>query len=180
EGRGQGVHHGDTDTVQTAGDGVGIGVELAAGVELGEDDLDSGDAGGVHTDGDTATVVDDLDTAVGEEGDLHLRCVSGHGLVDGVVDDLPDQVVQATLSGGTDVHTGALAHRLETLEDGDGRRTVLTLVVVRLLGSHGWVALLLRSAPRTRATHSCPSYVPASLAPGWTRKRVFRTADVPV
>ncbi len=79
ESGGQRVHHGDTDTVQTARDGVRIGVELATGVELGEDDLDGGHTRGVHGDGDTATVVDDLDTAVGEEGDLDLRRVTGHG-----------------------------------------------------------------------------------------------------
>src|SRR5256885_3036555 len=34
-------------------------------------------------------------------------------LVDGVVDDLVDQVVKTTLSRGTDVHARALANRLE-------------------------------------------------------------------
>ena len=42
-----------------------------------------------------------------------------HGLVDRVVDDLPDQVVQPGRAGGADVHAGPLAHRLEPFEDGD-------------------------------------------------------------
>ena len=43
--------------------------------------------------------------------------VAGQRLVDRVVDDLVDQVVQAALTGGADVHAGPLADRLETLED---------------------------------------------------------------
>ena len=45
--------------------------------------------------------------------------VPGHRLVDGVVDDLVDQVVQPSLAGGADVHAGALADRVEALEDLD-------------------------------------------------------------
>ncbi len=43
----------------------------------------------------------------------------GQRLVDGVVDDLPHQVVQPALGGGADVHAGALADRLQPLQDGD-------------------------------------------------------------
>ena len=42
--------------------------------------------------------------------------VAGQRLVDRVVHDLPDQVVQATLAGRADVHTGTLADRLEAFE----------------------------------------------------------------
>ena len=45
--------------------------------------------------------------------------VAGEGLVDGVVDDLVDQVVQAARTGGADVHAGALAHRFEAFENLD-------------------------------------------------------------
>ena len=38
--------------------------------------------------------------------------VTGQGLVDGVVDDLVDQVVQTRAGGGADVHGRALADRL--------------------------------------------------------------------
>ena len=50
---------------------------------------------------------------------LDLRAVAGHRLVDRVVDDLVDQVVQASGRGVADVHAGALADRLDPLEDAD-------------------------------------------------------------
>ena len=40
--RGEGVHNRDTDAVETTGDGVGFGVEFAAGVQLGHDNLHGG------------------------------------------------------------------------------------------------------------------------------------------
>ena len=69
----------------------------------------------MHVDRDAAAVVDDPDAAVGEQGDLDAVGVAGHRLVDGVVDDLLDQVVQAALAGRADVHAGPLADRLEAL-----------------------------------------------------------------
>jgi hypothetical protein len=45
--------------------------------------------------------------------------VAGECLVDRVVDYLIDQMVQAALTGRSDVHAGALAHRFEAFEDRD-------------------------------------------------------------
>ena len=115
----QGVDHGDADAVETTGHRVGVGVELAAGVQLGHDDLDGRSAGGVHLDGDATAVIDDLDATVGQQGHLDLARVTGHRLIDGVVHDLPHQVVQAARTGRTDVHAGALADSFEALEDRD-------------------------------------------------------------
>ena len=113
----QRVDAADADAVQTAGDLVVGGVELAAGVELGEHDLHRGHglAGGQRlvVDRDAAAVVDDGDGVVDVDGDVDARGVAGEGLVDGVVDDLIDQVVQAHLARGADVHGRAQA---------DGRR----------------------------------------------------------
>ena len=50
-------------------------------------------SGTVHRDRDTAAVVDDLNPAVLEHADIHLSGVPRHGFIDGVVDDLPHQVV---------------------------------------------------------------------------------------
>lgn len=57
--------------------------------------------------------------AVGEQGDLDQVVVAGQRLVDRVVDDLVDEVVQPALTGGTDVHAGALADRFQPFENGD-------------------------------------------------------------
>src|SRR6185312_16801135 len=45
-----------------------------------------------------------------------LSAVTAECLIDRVIDDLPETVHEAAGIGGTDIHTGALAYRLETLE----------------------------------------------------------------
>ena len=118
---GQRVDHGHADAVEAAGDLVAAAVaELAAGVQHREHDL-----GGrallllVHPDGDAAAVVGDRDRVVGVDGDLDVVALAGERLVDGVVHDLVDEVVQPADARRADVHAGALADRLEALEDGD-------------------------------------------------------------
>ena len=93
----QGVDDRHADAVQAAGDRVGLLVELAAGVQLGQHDLDGRDLLLlVDLHGDAAAVVGDLDPAVGEDRDGDARAaLAGEVLVDGVVDHLPDEVVQA-------------------------------------------------------------------------------------
>ena len=54
-----------------------------------------------------------------------MVAVAGQGFVDGVVDDLVDEVVQAPLTGGTDVHAGTLPDRFEPFEDGDVQGSVM-------------------------------------------------------
>ena len=88
-------------------------------MQLGHDDLDGGHALLVHLHGDAPAVVDDLDAAVLQQRDLDAGRVTRHRLVDGVVDDLPDQVVQSPRSGGADVHTRPHPDGLEPFENGD-------------------------------------------------------------
>ena len=109
------------DAVEAAGHLVATVVaELAAGVQDGEHHLDGRAALLLHVgDGDAAPVVDDGDGAVGVNRDVDARAVAGQRLVDSVVDDLVDEVVQATQPRRADVHARALAHGLEALEDGD-------------------------------------------------------------
>ena len=83
--------------MQAAGHLVAAAVaELAAAVQLGERDLDTGDLfPRVDVDRDAAAIVGHAAAAVGQENDVDPVAVPGHRLVDGVVDDLPNEVVEA-------------------------------------------------------------------------------------
>ena len=106
--------------MQAAGDRVPAAAELAAGVQHGEHDLDRRLALGlVDVDRDAAAVVDDAHAAVGQDRDVDVVAVAGERLVDGVVDDLVDEVVEAARTGRSDVHARPLANRFEALENLD-------------------------------------------------------------
>ena len=111
------VHHGNADAVQAAGNGVGVGVELTAGVQLGHDHLDGRCTRGVHFYRNATAIIDDLDAAIFQQLDGNLVGVTGHGLINGVINDLPNEVVQAARTGRTNVHAGALTDGLEALQD---------------------------------------------------------------
>ena len=116
----QGIDDRGTHTVQTTGDLVPAVTELATGVQHGEHQGDGGDVfDGVLLDRDATTVVTHSAASVVQQFDLDGVAVARQGLVDGVVDDLVDQVVQAALTGGPDVHAGTLANRLESFQHGD-------------------------------------------------------------
>jgi hypothetical protein len=103
--------------VQAARHLVASAAELSAGVQGREDERDGGHLlDRVLVDGDAAAVVDDPHTTVGLQRHLDVAGVPGESLVDGVVDDLVDQVVEAALSRGTDVHAGSFADRFQTLQ----------------------------------------------------------------
>ncbi len=123
---GESVDHGNADTVEAAGNFVGVAVEFSAGVEDGENDFGGGTLfGGVHVDGNAAAIVDDRDGIVGVHGDVDFIGKTGHGFVDGIVDNFPDQVMQTHLAGGTDVHGGAQTNGFESAKDLDGFCVVL-------------------------------------------------------
>ena len=73
----------------------------------------------IMLDRDATPIVDNLDSPVGEKGHFDPGGVSGHRLVDRVVDDLPDEVMEPSRAGGPDVHPGPSLDGLETLEHGD-------------------------------------------------------------
>ena len=129
---GQRVDDARADAVQAAGDLIAPAAELAARVQDGKDDLERGTSGlrlNVH--GDAAAVIDDGDGVVGI--DLHgdVRAVAREGFVDGVIDDLIDEVVQTARGGRADVHARALAHRFQSLEDLNFRGVVIVVGVDR-------------------------------------------------
>ena len=130
---GECVDHGDTHAVQTAGHCITAAAELAAGVQLGHHGLHTGDALARHLiDRDASTIVHHADAVVRQNGDLDMAGVSGQRLVDRVIDDLIDQVVQTARAGGTDVHTGADTHGLESFEHPQIGGLIM-------LGGHGFV-----------------------------------------
>src|SRR4028118_2140171 len=101
--------------------GLGAGaVDRAAGVRVGHDDLGGGLAVLLHlADGQPAAVVRDGDGVVRVDGYEDLRAVAGQRLVDGVVHDLPHEVVKTPRPRRSDVHAGTALDRLEPLEDLD-------------------------------------------------------------
>src|SRR3990172_9802020 len=115
---GEGVHNAHSDTVKASGDLVTLAPELAAGVELRQDDLQRGAVVllGHGPDGDAATVVPDAHRAVRANGDVDFGAVTRERLVHRVVDDLVHQMVQPPMTGGADVHTRPLPHRFQALE----------------------------------------------------------------
>src|SRR5579872_7480908 len=113
----------DTDAVQAARNLVGGGIELAASMELGEHDFDRGHLLAVgqslHVRWNAAPVVDHRNRVVHMDDDVDLLGVAGEGFVDGVVDDLIDEMVEAHFAGGSDVHGRTQPDSLEALEDFD-------------------------------------------------------------
>ena len=104
--------------MEATGDLVGILVELAAGMQHRHDDF-SGTAplSGVDIRGNAAAVVLHRHGFVGVYGDGDAVAVAGESLVDGVVHHLEYHVMQAgAVVGVTDVHAGALTHRVQTLQ----------------------------------------------------------------
>ena len=113
----------DAHAVQSAGDFVGGGVELAAGMQLGEHHLHGrhhlavGERHHVHR--NAAAVIDHGDRVVDVDDHVNLLAVAGQRLVHRVVHHLIDQVMQAHFAGRADVHGRTQAHRLQAFEDFD-------------------------------------------------------------
>ncbi len=114
------VHDGDADSVQPSRDLVAVAAELAAGVELRQHDGERRHALiRDHVDGDARPGVLDGDRVVGMDRDVDEVVSAREGLVDGVVDDLVDEVMKASRSRRPDVHTGSKPDRLEAFQDRD-------------------------------------------------------------
>ena len=125
---GEGVDHGDSHAVQSAGDLVAVLVELPSGVEVGEAHLEGGLALlVVDPRGDAPPVVQDRDGTVLVDRDADLGGEPRHDLVDSVVHDLVDHVVQSARVGGPDVHAGPLPDGLESVQRDDAVRAVVLL-----------------------------------------------------
>ena len=119
--------------MQPSGYRVGALLELAACVQRGQHRGQCRNLGLlVVVNRNPPSVVLDAHSPVCEQGDIDSRAESSHCLVDGVVDDLPHQVVQAARTGRSDVHSGPTSYRLESFEDGD----IASVVGRCIWGSH--------------------------------------------
>ena len=96
-----------------------------------QDGVHHGDGGqtgvGLNVHGDAAAVIGDLNDIVLQDLDLDVVAVTGQRLVNGVVHDLVHQMMQTALTGGADIHTRALAHRLQTLQHLDLAGVILVV-----------------------------------------------------
>jgi hypothetical protein len=132
----------DADAVQAAGDLVAAAVaELAAGVQDGQDDLD-GPAGPPSRrcrPGCRGPSSRPVTLLSGWMSRHDAAPKPARASSTGVVDDLVDEVMQPADARRADVHAGALADRLEALEDGD---------VLGVVGGEPWRA---SSACRSRS-----------------------------
>jgi hypothetical protein len=109
------------DAVEAARGLVAAVLELAARVEHGEDHLQRALLRArvlVYRDASTV-VLDRHRRSVGVQRDPDVRREAVHRLVHAVVENLPDQVVEADRSHAADVHAGTFPDRIETLENGD-------------------------------------------------------------
>ena len=114
----QRVHHGDTHAVQTAGNRIAAATELAAGMQLGHHGFHAGNAFARHfVDRNASAVIHHAHAAVRQNRHLDVRSVACQRLIDGVVDDLVHQVVQASGAGGADVHARTDSHRLKAFQN---------------------------------------------------------------
>ena len=117
---GKRVHTRHAYAVQTTGHLVGVLVELATGVQLGQRHFDSGLLlGRVHVDRNAAAVIAHGHATISTQGDPAVARMTGQRLVHRVVDHFPDEVVQTAHIGVADVHRGAHAYGLKAFEDCD-------------------------------------------------------------
>src|SRR5438128_2523602 len=96
-------------------------LELAAGMERGEDHLQRARLASLMlVDRDaTAVVLDRNRGCIRMQRDPDIRGVAVHRLVDGVVEDFPDKMVQASRPDAADIHSRAFSDGLETFENRD-------------------------------------------------------------
>ena len=88
------------DSVKAAGNFIRIAIKLSAGVQHSEHHFGRGTLlRSMHIDGNAAAVVNHGDGIVGVHGDIYFVRVTGHGFVNGIVDDFPDEVMQTHFTG---------------------------------------------------------------------------------
>jgi len=116
----EGVRDGRADAVKSAGSRIGSAIEFSAGMQGGENQLDSGHMGlGMDIDRKAASFVLNLDGAVfmQDDGDGLAKAVDG--FVFGVIDNLPNELVKAGRTGSLNIHAWAFANTFEFAQNLD-------------------------------------------------------------
>lgn len=118
---GQGVNHGNTHAVQTAGHFIGVIVEFTARVQHGHDHFRSRNAlFRVNTGRDATPVILHGYGVIGMNGDDNVFTVTRERFVDSVIYHLEYHVVQTgAVIRVADIHTRALTHRIQPFQDFD-------------------------------------------------------------
>ena len=111
--RREGIDAAHTHTVKTTAHLVAALVELTTGMKDGHYHLQGALMELLMlVDGNTTAIVLHRDALVGIDGHLNLGAITGHSLVDRVVDSLVDQVMETLFADVSNVHCRALAHCL--------------------------------------------------------------------
>ena len=93
--------------MQPSGNLIGRGIKFSSGMQLGQHYLGGGDFLAVYDHviyRDAAAIVHHSNGVVNVDGDLDAGGVTRQSFVHGIVHNLIDQVVQAHLTVGADVH----------------------------------------------------------------------------
>ena len=109
---GQGVYDWRTYPVETTRGLIAPLAKFTASVEDGEDNLNGRDAHGVLADWHSPAMVRNCQTAILVDGHIDSVTKARKGLIDGVVNDFPDQVMEPCPISRSDIHTGALANSI--------------------------------------------------------------------
>ncbi len=112
------VDNGSAYAVQPARHLVPSATELPAGVERRHDHFERGFIGllvGVNR--DATAIVDNGHDVVGTDSANDMIAVAGQGFIDGVVDDLANEMMEPSLIGVADVHAWSPTNTLESLKD---------------------------------------------------------------
>ena len=133
----QRVDHRYAHAMQAAGHLVGVVVEFAAGVQHRHDHFRRRDTFFVNFSRDTAAVIGYGYRFVRMDSDLNLGAVASERFIDGIVYQLKHHVMKTgAVIGIANVHSRALTHRIQPLQDLDAGG----IVTVTMLFAHTYSA----------------------------------------
>ncbi len=91
--------------------------EFASGVQITHNHFKSGFLfGRVHAHGNTPAIITDAYGTVRVNGYPDAFTEARHRFIDGIIDNFPNQMMQATRGCITDIHARALADRVQSLQ----------------------------------------------------------------